>query len=94
MRVIGIPKLKDFMNKHADSKTWIECWLAEAEDSSWSNTHSIKDRYSSVSFLSGNRVVFNVKGNNYRLICKVAYKTEVVMVEWIGTHAENNRLSL
>ncbi len=87
MRVIGRDKLDAFCAKHADARSWIEHWLAEVELAAWGVPQQIKNRYPSASLLAENRVVFNVKGNDYRLEVLVAYKTSVLIVEWIGTHA-------
>ena len=92
MRIIGREVLVNFMSRHADSRKWIECWIAETEKIEWSCPQDIKKRYSTVSFLSDNRAIFNVKGNSYRLVCKIAYKTKIVKVDWIVTHAEYSRM--
>lgn len=88
MRVIGRDKLDAFCGKHADARKWIENWLADTEAASWSTPQDIKNRFSSASFLAENIVILNVKGNDYRLELRVAYKTGVVVVQWIGTHPE------
>jgi mRNA interferase HigB len=88
MKVVGRDKLAAFAQKHADARPWIEVWLAEAERTLWRTPHEIKERYRTVSFLAGNIVIFNVRGNNYRLEVQVAYKTSTVVVRWIGTHEE------
>ena len=87
MRVIGRDKLEAFCARHADARRWIENWLADAEVAVWNVPQQIRKRYPAASFLAENRVIFNVKGNDYRLEVLVAYKTSVVIVEWIGTHA-------
>ena len=92
MRIIGRDVFVNFMSRHADSRKWIECWIAETEKIEWSHPQDIKKRYPTVSFLSDNRAIFNVKGNNYRLVCKIAYKTKIVKVDWIGTHAEYSKI--
>jgi mRNA interferase HigB len=88
MRIIGRDKLDAFCTKHADARKWVENWLAEAEAATWTAPQQIKSRYSSASFLPEAIVIFNVKGNDYRLEVLVAYKTSVVIVQWIGTHAD------
>lgn len=55
---------------------------------SWVTPQDIKDRYPAASFLHGNVVIFNVRGNNYRMQVNVAFKTRIVTVLWIGTHSE------
>lgn len=90
MRVVGRETLDRFCSNHADARKWIAGWLQEVEASTWTTPQEIKNRYANASFLEGNTVIFNVKGNDYRLEVVVAYRTEVVVVEWIGTHAEYN----
>lgn len=88
MKVVGRERLFDFCAKHADARSWIENWLAEVEGAKWALPQNVKDRYASVSFLAGNVVIFNVRGNEYRLEVKIAYQTSVVIVIWVGTHKE------
>jgi mRNA interferase HigB len=91
MNVVGKEILDDFKRRHADARAQVDAWLAEAEGVDWNSPNDIKARYASASFLPNNRVVFNLKGNSYRLDVKVAYKTHVVLVKRIGTHAEYNK---
>jgi mRNA interferase HigB len=88
MTIVGRDKLEAFCNRHADARRLIESWLAEAATAQWVTPKQIKDRYASASFLSGNSVIFNIKGNYYRLEVTVAYRTGIVVVDWMGTHAE------
>jgi mRNA interferase HigB len=91
MKITGRGVLAAFTQEHADARRWIENWLADVEQTTWRNPQDIKNRYASASFLAGNRVIFNVKGNDYRLEVIVAFKTGVVVVDWAGTHAEYDR---
>jgi len=88
MRMVGREVLARFCSRHADARKWVVAWLAEAESAAWATPQAIKDRYSGASFVAGNTVIFNVKGNAYRLEVQVAYRTGVIVVKWIGTHAE------
>lgn len=88
MKIVGRSVLEEFCLQHADARQWIEHWLADAEVSAWATPQDIKSRYVSASFLAGNQVIFNVRGNQYRLEVTVAYKTAVVVIKWAGTHAE------
>lgn len=88
MKVVGRNVLDGFCAKHTDARRWIENWLSYTEEAKWTKPQDIKDRYSSASFLAGNTVIFNVKGNEYRLEVTCAYQASVVVVKWIGTHAE------
>jgi mRNA interferase HigB len=88
MKIVGRARLAEFCDRHADARQWIEHWLSEVEAVRWGHSQDIRARYASASFLAGNVVIFNVKGNRYRLEVLVAYATGVVVVRWIGTHAE------
>jgi len=91
VRIAGRQKLQEFTAKHADARPWIDNWLADTELSQWKAPQDIKDKYMSASFLSGNVVIFNVKGNRYRLQVLVAYGTGTVVVQKIETHAEYSK---
>lgn len=91
MRVLGREALEDFKRNHADVRQQLDAWLREAEDAEWKTTHDIKVRYSSASFLKDNIVIFNIKGNSYRLATKVNFQHQIVKVERIGTHAEYSK---
>jgi mRNA interferase HigB len=91
MKVLGRDKLLEFSQKHANVKTALDVWFDEATKSEWKTPQDIKNRYSSADFLAGNRVIFNIKGNHYRLIVKVKYKNGIAVVEWVGTHAQYDK---
>ncbi|MDO8958370.1 MAG: type II toxin-antitoxin system HigB family toxin [Rhodocyclaceae bacterium] len=91
MRILGLPLLQRFKQSHADARGPIDAWQDEVERSQWQTSQDIKQRYSSADFLADNRVIFNVKGNRYRLVVQVRYLGGLVVVEWIGTHAEYNQ---
>ena len=92
MTLVGRDILKKFTDKHPDAISWIDNWVADVEGAKWKSPQDIKRRYSTVSFLPGKTVYFNVKGNSYRLEVIIAYPSEVVMVKWIGTHAEYDKV--
>ena len=88
MQIAGRDKLDAFSGAHADARPWIENWIADAEAAQWRTPQDIKRNYASASFLADNIVIFNVKGNHYRMEVRVAYRTGSVVVRWAGTHAE------
>ncbi len=88
MKVLGRERLERFCRKHTDARGWVEHWLADAESASWRTPQDIRRRYASASFLPEGVLIFNVKGNAYRLEVTVAYRTGVVVIEWIGTHRD------
>lgn len=91
MILMGKGELDAFTRKHTDAKGWIDNWVADFEGSKFTSPQDIKNKYSSASFLANNTVVFNVKGNNYRLETQVAYKFSIINVLWVGTHEEYNK---
>lgn len=91
MRVFGRPLLEQFKKKYADSRGQLAAWCAEVERDEWQSPQDIKNRYPSADFLADNRVIFNIKGNAYRLVVKVRYQGSMVLIEWVGTHAEYNK---
>ena len=88
MRVIALKNLRDFCLRHADAAPALKAWAEEVRTASWKTPQDIKLRYASASFLGRNRVVFNIKGNDYRLVVAVAYRFEAIYVKFIGTHAQ------
>jgi len=79
---------------HADVRGAIAAWRVEVEDAEWRSPADIKARYPSASILSDNRVIFNIKGNNYRLETKVNYDAKLVLITRVGTHAEYTKWTL
>lgn len=91
MRIIARKTLKLFWEKHEDSEQQLKSWYDEAASASWKGPKDIKANYPSASFLRDNRVVFNIKGNYYRLIVKINYSYKMVWIRFIGTHAEYDK---
>ncbi|MEX1000188.1 MAG: type II toxin-antitoxin system HigB family toxin [Thermodesulfobacteriota bacterium] len=87
---MNLKVLDDFCVSHADVRNQIEAWKNEVEDACWASPTDIQARYSSASIIGGKKVIFNIKGNSYRLYVKVDYETQVVFIKEIGTHAEYN----
>lgn len=91
MRVIGLGVLSAFCDEHADCRKWVSNWIQDVKQSTWTTPHDIRARYPAASFLAENVVIFNVRGNEYRLEAHVAYGVGVVAIKWIGTHAEYDK---
>jgi len=93
MKVVSRKVVDDFIKKHPTGKSSIESWYYEAMNSSWKTSMDIKNRYANASFIEKNHVIFNIKGNSFRLVTKVAYNSGTVFIKWIGTHSEYNKKS-
>lgn len=88
MRVIAVSTLRAFWQRHPDAEQPLKAWYEEATSAIWAQPADIKAQYRSTSVLKNRRVVFNIKGNDYRLIVAVAYKLQIVYVKFVGTHKE------
>jgi len=93
MNIISKRTIIKFYEKYPNSKTALEVWYADAKKSIWNTPDDIKRVYSSASFLADNRVVFNIKGNDYRLIVHIDYLRKFVRVKFIGTHSEYDKIN-
>lgn len=91
MRLIGLPVLQEFARRHADAKGSVQAWAAEVRAATWRTPHDVKERYPHASILKGKRVIFNIKGNDYRLSAVISYQAQIVRIEFIETHAEYDR---
>lgn len=88
MRVVAVSTLKAFWSHHPDAEQPLKAWYEEASNASWNQPADIKNQYRSTSVLKNRRVVFNIKGNDYRLVVAIAYKLQIVYVKFVGTHKE------
>lgn len=91
MLLIGKDKLEKFSRKHADIRRVLQVWVIDVESEKWLTPQDIKKAYQSADFIADNRVIFNLKGNHYRLVVKVRYSHGIALIEWIGTHAEYSK---
>lgn len=92
MRVLAKKTLREFWENHSDSEEQLKAWYEEASEADWKNPRDVKNRYATASFLADNRVVFNIKGNRYRLVVKIYYDFGKVFIRFIGTHAEYDEI--
>ena len=92
MRIISRKTLKDFWEQHPDSRQALQAWYADAKQANWKSPADIKNYYRNASFLSNNRIVFNIKGNNYRLVVAINYTIGIVYIRFVGTHQEYDKI--
>jgi len=93
MHIISRKILREFWEIHTDARQPLQAWFADVRRAHWTGPQEIKAIYRNASFLSGNRVVFNIKGNTYRLIVVVQYKYGNVYIRFVGTHQEYDRIN-
>ena len=90
MRIIAVSTLREFWKKHPDALEPLSSWVAVVSKAQWSQPAEVKAQYQNASILKNRRVVFNIKGNDYRLIVAVAYQLGIVYVKFVGTHKHYN----
>jgi mRNA interferase HigB len=92
MRIVAKRALLEFIRNHARAEQALLSWHAEAVKADWQTPQDIRNDYATASFVGRNRVVFNIKGNDFRLIVAVAYRVGVVYIKFVGTHAEYDKV--
>ncbi len=92
MGIISRRLLREFWEKHPDAANPLQTWFHDVEHAIWNGPADIKAVFRNASFLANNRVVFNIKGNTYRLIVIVVYQHGVVYIRFVGTHEEYDRI--
>jgi len=93
LRVIAKKILREFWDKHNDCEQQLKSWYQEASSAEWKNSNEIKLEYKTASIIGDNRVVFNIKGNTYRLIIKLNFDYQMIWIRFIGTHAEYDKIN-
>ena len=100
VRVIARGTLNGFVRNRVDKKLQkmvkdhLDAWYAETAKAAWKNSAELKAQYRSASIVSSERVVFNIKGNEYRLIVAINYHYQVLLILWVGTHKEYDQIDV
>lgn len=92
MKILSTKHLKDYWERFPETEQPLKAWLAEAQTAVWKTPQDIKSKYGTASIVTNNRVVFNIKANNHRLIVGVGYKFGWVYIKFIDTHAEYDKV--
>ena len=96
MRIIKEKTLWEYLgqSRYMAARTSLQGWIKEIRNTSWSNPSELRASFGSASIIGSKRVVFNIKGNDYRLIVDIEYKLGVVFIIWFGTHLEYNKIDV
>ena len=100
MRIIARRKLRDFVQKRRGQRdaqaltSALDAWFAEVRNAAWPNMAAVKKLYATASVVSADRVVFNIKGNSYRLVAAIDFEKAIVFIKWIGTHADYDKIDV
>ena len=88
MRIIAKKTLREFWERHPAAKGPLLAWYREVEREDWAKPTDVKAKYGTASIVGSERVVFNLKGNDYRLVVRINYAYRIVYVRFVGTHAD------
>jgi mRNA interferase HigB len=94
MRIISRKALREFWEIHPDAQQPLQAWYADVKQADWQSPADIKRIYRNASIVANNRVVFNIKGNKYRLVVAVHYEYQLVYIRFVGTHQEYDRIDV
>jgi len=100
VRIIARSTLNRFVENRVESrlqagvKRHLDAWYAEVEKASWRDPGELKAQFRSASIVSGERVVFNIKGNHFRLVAAISYYFQILLIVWLGTHREYDEIDV
>lgn len=100
MRIIARRTLREFTAERAGHKDQpaleaaLDAWFAEVSKAAWTSTADVKRSYASASIVSADRIVFNIKGNHYRLVVAVDFEKAIVWIKWVGTHQDYDHVDV
>ncbi|MEO8148480.1 MAG: type II toxin-antitoxin system HigB family toxin [Bacteroidia bacterium] len=92
-RIIAKKTLREFWEKHKDCEQYLKTWYQTASTSKWKSPQDVKKTYTNASIIAGNRVVFNIKDNDYRLVVKFNYERQWAFIRFIGTHKQYDKIN-
>ena len=94
MRILTYKTLREFWQRHPDAERPLRDWHREAKRADWDSPAAVRASYPSASIVAGNRAVFDIKGNTYRLVVQIDYPYRKVYIRFIGSHAEYDRINV
>ncbi len=87
-RIIVVHTVKNYWVKYPECEQALKSWIQEVERSNWQTPNSLKEHYKNASIITRKRVVFNIKGNSYRLVVDIEFRLQIVFIVWFGNHKE------
>jgi mRNA interferase HigB len=93
MRVIAWKTLRVFADGHPQARAALRAWHTLVQHAAWKTPADVRKTFNAADFV-GTRVVFDIKGNTYRLIAEIDYRRSLVFIIWVGTHAEYDRINV
>ena len=93
MRIISKKTLREFWQIHADAEQPLKAWHAKAKLAEWKTSNDIKNDYRNASFVANNRIIFNIKGNTYRLVVAINYDFGIIYIRFVGNHKDYDKIN-
>lgn len=100
MRIIARRTLREFVDSLAGQKEQpavkaaLDAWFGEVSKAEWTSSADVKRFYATASIVNADRIVFNIKGNDYRLVVSIDFEKSIVWIKWIGTHKAYDRINV
>lgn len=94
MRIIAFRTIREFYEipDYSDSEASLRAWYHDTKNALWKNSNDLKQQYKNASIIGNGRVVFNIKGNDYRLVVAIDYDFQMVFIRFIGTHKQYDKI--
>ena len=92
MNIVTRKTLVEFYTRHPKAKAPLSAWYKHVKAANWTSPQDVKADFNSADFVADNRVIFNIGGNNYRLVVRISYTFKQVLVKFVGTHAEYDQI--
>ncbi|MGC1631128.1 MAG: type II toxin-antitoxin system HigB family toxin [Gelidibacter sp.] len=92
MRIVTYKRIKEFSEKYADAESSLNFWYHNVTAKNWMGLHDVKKTFNSVDYVGNNRYVFNIKGNDYRLVGIISFNSQKVYIRFIGSHTEYDKI--
>jgi len=94
MRIIAVKTIKQFWEANSKAEQALKAWVQEVKLADWTNSAMLKEQFGNASIITAKRVVFNIKGNDYRLIVDIEYRLQIVFIVWLGNHKAYDKIDV
>ncbi len=94
MRVVNTKLLQAYWTRNPSTKKPLEAFIREVNNAEWKTPNDLKKSYATASTITASKVVFNIRGNNHRLVALIRWREDQMLIDFIGTHAEYDKLKL
>lgn len=93
-RIFAKSTLREFWEKYPESEQYLKTWFDTVKSSNWKSPNDVKQTYANASIMKDSRIVFNIKGNSFRLVAKFNFEKQWVFIRFIGTHEQYDRIDV